>query len=157
MWLPTKAQVDAATRHAVTIAGTAIAIFGLQAKGISVEQVTAAIQSLGTTVNSLVVLLAAVAPLYAMTRASQSASPTNQIASVQAIATGPASATAADAQKALVQATSAIAQDPTIPASTDAKVALIDATAALPEVVGDIKVTDPAIAMATVSDQVKPA
>lgn len=157
MWLPTKAQVDAATRHAVSIAGTAIVIFGLQAKGVNVDQVKAGIEALGNTVNTIVVLLAALAPIYAATRASQSASPTNQIAQVQQLATGPASDVAADAQKAIVQATSAIAQDPTIPGSRDAKVALLDATAALPEVVGDIKVADPTLAMETVSSQVKPA
>jgi len=86
MWLPTKAQVDAASRHAISIAGTAIVIFGLQAKGISVEQVTAAIQSLGATVNSLVLVIAALAPLYATLKASHSASPTSQISSTAAIA-----------------------------------------------------------------------
>lgn len=111
MWLPTKAQVDAATRHAISIAGTAIVIFGLQAKGVSVEQVTAAINALGSGINSIVLVLAALAPIYAGLRASQSASPTNQVAQVQAIA-----------------------NDPTQPAAQDAKQALIAATISLPEV-----------------------
>lgn len=111
MWLPTKAQVDAATRHAISIAGTAIVIFGLQAKGVSVEQVTAAINALGSGINSIVLVLAALAPIYAGLRASQSASPTNQVAQVQAIA-----------------------NDPTQPAAQGAKQALIAATISLPEV-----------------------
>lgn len=84
MWLPTKAQVDSASRHAISIAGTAIAIFGLQAKGISLEQATATIQALGSTVNDVVVLIAALAPLYAMLKASHTASPTQQAKSVAA-------------------------------------------------------------------------
>jgi len=131
MYLPTKAQVDAASRHAITIAGTAIAIFGLQAKGVSIDQVKAAIEALGSTVNSLVVLLAALGPVYAAVQASRSASPTAQVQQVQQIA----------------------ATQPEL--AKDAKVALLDATASLPEVWGDIKVSDPALAEATVSTQVK--
>jgi hypothetical protein len=157
MWLPTKAQVDAASRHAISIAGTAIVIFGLQAKGLTVEQVTAAINSLGDTVNSVVVLLAAVAPLYALLKAGHSASPAVQIQTVKDIATGTGSPVAVDAQKALISATAAVAQDKSIPASTEAKAALIDAVAAQQEVVGDIKVTDQAVVDATTSPQVKKA
>ena len=84
MWLPTKSQVDAASRHAITIAGTAFVIFGLQAKGVTLEQTTALIQSLGGTVNNLVVLLGALAPFYALLKAAHSASPTSQAVSVAA-------------------------------------------------------------------------
>lgn len=129
MLLPTKSQVDAASRHAISIAGTAIVIFGLQAKGVSVEQVTAAINALGSGVNSLVVVLAAIAPIYASIKASHSASPTSQVASVQAIA-----------------------KDPTQPVAEDAKQALIAATISLPEV--QTIVADKATAAAAPSESV---
>lgn len=73
------------------------------------------------------------------------------------IASGPASPQAAEAQKALVDATTAIAQDRNIPASLEAKAALIDGAAAQPEVVGKINVTDIALLNATQSDQVQKA
>lgn len=149
MWLPTKAQVDAASRHAISIAGTAIVIFGLQAKGISVEQVTAAIQSLGATVNSLVLVIAALAPLYATLKASHSASPTSQISSTAAIASDPKLPQAADAQAALVKATAAIASNNVLAKSDEAKQTLIAATIALPEV--QTIVTDKATADAAPS------
>ncbi len=133
MQLPTKAQVDAVTRHLITIAGTAIAIFGLQAKGITVQQVTDAITSLGAVANSLLVLIAAIGPIYAATRAGQSASPASQVQQVQQIA----------------------ATQPEL--AKEAKVALLDATAGLPEVKEPIKVTDPALAEATSSTLVKAA
>lgn len=82
MWLPTKSQVDAASRHAISIAGTAFVIFGLQAKGVSLDQVKEIIGALGGTVNDIVLLVGTVAPLYAMLKASHSASPTSQAISV---------------------------------------------------------------------------
>jgi len=84
MWLPTRAQVDSASRHAISIAGTAIAIFGLQAKGVSLDQVKEVIAALGSTVNDIVVLIAALAPLYAMLKASHTASPVEQAKAVEA-------------------------------------------------------------------------
>ena len=141
MWLPTKPQIDAASRHVITAVG-----------------VTALINSLGSAVGSLVQVIAAAGVVYGGIKAANSASPTSQIATVRQMATsGSTAPQTADAQKALVEATSAIALDPTLQSNQDAKVALIDATAALPEVVGDIKVADPVLAAATASPQVKPA
>jgi len=157
MWLPTKGQIDAASRHAITAAGVAVTIFGLQAKGVSMEQVTALISSLGETVNTLVQVIGAAGVLYGAVKAANSASPTNRIADVRAIATGSASAVAVDAQKALIEATSAVAQDKTTPASTEAKAALLDAVAAQVEVVGQINVTDQRIVDATQSSQIQKA
>jgi hypothetical protein len=134
MWLPTRGQVDSVSRHAITIAGTAIAIFGLQAKGISLDQIKALINALGSTVNDIVVLLAALAPLYAALKAAHTASAASQVAAVQAIATGPASDTSVDAQHAIIQAAGAIASDRSIPASQSATNVLVAATAALPQV-----------------------
>ena len=84
MWLPTKAQVDAASRHVITAAGVAITIFGLQAKGVDIAQVTEIIQALGSTVNNLVVVGGTMAGLYAALKASSTASPTAQAKSVAA-------------------------------------------------------------------------
>jgi hypothetical protein len=134
MWLPTKGQVDAASRHAITAAGVAVTIFGLQAKGVSMEQVTALISSLGETVNTILQVVAAAGVLYGGIKAANSASPTNRIADVRNLATGAASADAVAAQSALIEATAAVAQDHSIPASVDAKNTLIAATIALPEV-----------------------
>jgi len=105
MWLPTKAQIDAASRHAITAAGVAVTIFGLQAKGISMENVTVLINSLGSTVNTLVQLVAAAGVFYGAVRAANSASPTNQIASVKAIATDAGSPVSDEAKKTLIAAT----------------------------------------------------
>jgi hypothetical protein len=127
MWLPTRDQVDAASRHAISIAGTAIAMLGLQAKGVTIENITAVIQSLGSVVNDLLVLLAAIAPLYAAWKASHSANPTVQGASLTTTAQGPASPAAVEAQKAIINATAAMAADPTIPAAEDAKTVLVEA------------------------------
>lgn len=82
MWLPTKNQVDSASRHAISIAGTAIAIFGLQAKGVSLDQIKAIIAALGSATNDIVVLVGALAPIYALLKAAHSASPTQQAISV---------------------------------------------------------------------------
>lgn len=84
MWLPTKGQVDAASRHAITAVSTAVAIFGLQAKGLDPQQVVAAIQALGSTVNDLVVLISTAGVVYAGLKASHTASPANQAKAVTA-------------------------------------------------------------------------
>ena len=82
MWLPTKAQVDAASRHAITAVGVAVTIFGLQAKGVDIAKVTEVIQALGSTVNNLVVVAGTMAGLYAALKASSTASPTAQAKAV---------------------------------------------------------------------------
>jgi hypothetical protein len=86
MWLPTRAQVDSVSRHGITIAGTAITIFGLQARGFNLDQIKALINALGAVTNDLVVLAAAVAPVYAALKAAHTASSTSQIAAVQTLA-----------------------------------------------------------------------
>jgi hypothetical protein len=84
MNLPTKAQVDAASRHVITAAGVAVTIFGLQAKGVSMDQVTAVIKSLGDTVNTVLQLVAAIGLLYGGVVAAKSASKENQAKAVAA-------------------------------------------------------------------------
>jgi hypothetical protein len=83
MWLPTKGQVDTAGRYATAIAGTAITIFGLQAKGITLDQAKAVIQALGDTVNQIAILAAAGATLYASVKGVFKSSPTQQAISVE--------------------------------------------------------------------------
>jgi hypothetical protein len=78
MPLPTQAQVNTAGRYAGTVIGTAFAIFGLEAKGISLDQVRAAIGALGTVVNDGVVLIGILAPLYASIKGVISSSSTGQ-------------------------------------------------------------------------------
>jgi len=84
MNLPNRAQVDTAARYAGTIAATAFAIFGLQAKGITLEQVQSVIAACGTLVNDIVVLVGALAPLYLAFRGISSSSATAQAAAVAA-------------------------------------------------------------------------
>lgn len=110
MWLPTKAQVDSAARHAITIAGTAFAIFGLQSKGITLDQVKAVIAALGSTANDIVVLLGILAPFYAALKAAHSASPVQQAISVAAtgakVVTSPEIAAATPDQPNILSSTS---------------------------------------------------
>jgi hypothetical protein len=84
MWLPTQGQVSTAGRYATAVAGTAITIFGLQAKGFSLDQAKEIIQALGATVNNIVILLAALAPVYALLKGVHSSSPIEQAKSVEA-------------------------------------------------------------------------
>jgi hypothetical protein len=155
MWLPTRDQVNSVSRHAITIAGTAITIFGLQSRGFNIDQIKALISALGSTVNDLVVLAAAIAPVYAALKAASSASHANQIQAVKNIATGPGSYDAINAQTALIGATQAIAQDRSIPTSQAAANVLVSATAALPQV--QTIVTDKKTADASSSPSVIPA
>lgn len=84
MNLPTKTQVDTAARYATAIAGTAFAIFGLQAKGISLDQVKAVIAALGDVANNVIILLATIAPLYVAGRGIKTSSPTGQATAIGA-------------------------------------------------------------------------
>jgi len=84
MPLPTQAQVSTAVRYAGTILGTAFAIFGLQAKGFDLDQVKSAIAALGTVVNDLVILIAAVAPILAAVKGISSSSSAGQAAAIGA-------------------------------------------------------------------------
>jgi hypothetical protein len=84
MPLPTQAQVNTAGRYAGTVIGTAFAIFGLEAKGISLDQVRAAIGALGTVVNDGVVLVGILAPLYASIKGVISSSSNGQAAAIGA-------------------------------------------------------------------------
>lgn len=84
MWLPTQAQINTAGRYATVIASTAIGIFGLQAKGFSLDQVKDVIAALGSVINNILILVSAVAAVYASVKGVSSSSPTNQAAAVAA-------------------------------------------------------------------------
>src|SRR6185312_13295639 len=84
MPLPTQAQVNTAVRYAGTIAGTAFAIFGLQAKGFDLDQIKTAIGALGTVVNDAVILLAALAPILAAIKGVASSGHVGQAAAIGA-------------------------------------------------------------------------
>jgi hypothetical protein len=84
MRLPTQAEINTAGRYAGAIAGTAISIFGLQAKGISLDQVKAVIAACGTVINDISILVGAAAPLYLAIRGIMSSSKTSQAAAIGA-------------------------------------------------------------------------
>lgn len=132
MRFPTKAEIDTAGRYATAVAGTAITIFGLQAKGISLDQAKAVIQAAGDTVNQLGILIAAAATLYATFKGIFKSGPAQQVASVVALTENPDSSV-----------------------SRAAKVALLDGAAGLDEVRTPIRVTDAALAAATSNDLVQ--
>lgn len=117
MNLPTTSQVLAATRHVATFAAGAIAMFGLSTK-INPDQIVAIITSAGNVINDLFLLIGLVAPLVTGYLAARSASPAQQIKSVEAnpnvaavIATP---AVAADAGPKVVSSLQAAAQLPQI-------------------------------------------
>lgn len=83
MWLPTQAQVNAASRHAASFAGGAIMVFGLSTK-IDVNTVNQVIAATGTAVNDIILLVGLASPLLAGFFASKSASPTAQAAAIGA-------------------------------------------------------------------------
>lgn len=84
MWLPSQAQVNTAGRYAGAIAGTAFAIFGLQAKGISLDQIKAIIAALGTVVNDIVILAGTLGTMYAAIKGVTSSSSAGQAAAIGA-------------------------------------------------------------------------
>jgi len=65
MWLPSQAQVNAASRHVASAIGGAIIVFGLSTK-IDVNTVNAIVTATGTLVNDAVVLIGLVSPLAAL-------------------------------------------------------------------------------------------
>lgn len=139
-------QVMGQLRAIIPAVGTIVAALGIA----SVDKTGALVAGLLTAVGPISYLITAIWSAFAHTEA-------NTIKTVQAIATGPASASAVSAQTALIEATSAVAADSSIPKSTEAKAALLDATASLPEVVGRITVTDPSLVVATTSNQIQKA
>jgi hypothetical protein len=84
MWLPSQAQVNTAGRYATAIAGTAFAIFGLQAKGISLDQIKTVISALGTVVNDTVILIGAAGTVYAAVKGISTSSNSGQAAAIGA-------------------------------------------------------------------------
>ena len=99
MWLPTQAQVNAATRHVASFAGGAIMVFGLAGK-INPDTVNQLITQTGVLVNDAVLLLGLLSPIVAAYFASKSASTASQVSAAVAVAKsapGPAQEAAAAA------------------------------------------------------------
>ncbi len=159
-------QLNAALRYGGTTAATLFTILGgLQfVTPEQVAQLTAAVHDFNQSILSaygaltkMWVILGPVA-IFWLTKAGVQSSSVKSIAGkLLQIATGAASPSSIEAQKAAIQVTSAVAQDKSIPKSTEAKAALLDAVAAQPEVVGRITVTDPALVAATTSNQIQRA
>lgn len=114
MFLPTKNQVNTGVRYATVAITTAFALLGLQAKGISLDQVKTGIQALGDITNNVVILITLVGGVWAAAKGVNASSPVNQIASVQAIATDKTSPVTTEAKDALVAATISLPQVQTI-------------------------------------------
>jgi hypothetical protein len=133
--LPNQQQVKNIVGHVGTAVGTAIAIFGLQAKGLDPVKVTAAINALGDLVNNIVIvagLIGGVLATYKAASGSSTASVTQQ--SAQAIISNPvavAAALSAETKTELAAATVAIAAN-----SEAANKALLENVTQLPNVQG---------------------
>lgn len=84
MNLPSQAQVNTAGRYAGAVIGTAFTIFGLQAKGISLDQVNGLITALGTVVNDGVIVIGMLMPLYVTIKGIISSSANGQAAALGA-------------------------------------------------------------------------
>lgn len=135
MYLPNQQQVKNIIGHIGTAAGTAIAIFGLQAKGLDPVKVTAAINALGDLVNNIIIVAGAVGGILAAWKAATGSSTvavTQQAA--QAIVANPQAVAASlpsQTKVELAQATVAVAAN-----SESTKNALLENVVTLPSVQG---------------------
>jgi hypothetical protein len=84
MQMPSQAQINTAGRYAGAIAGTAFTIFGLQAKGISLDQVKLAISELGSVANDIILFTGTAVTLYGSIKGVLSSSSKGQAASIGA-------------------------------------------------------------------------
>jgi hypothetical protein len=128
-------QIKNITGHIGTGVGTAIVIFGLQAKGIDPAKATAAINALGDLVNNLVIVVGAIGAIVAAYK-SVSGSSTSAVATqtAEAINANPAAVTAALSQETtreLTQAAVAVAAN-----SRSANTALLESVTKLDNVQG---------------------
>ena len=139
----TQIKLNSALRHVGTGAGTLFTLFGaLQfVTPDQVAQLTAAVHDFNNSVISaygaltkMWIILGPLGLLWMGKLGYQSSSVKALASNLLKIAAGPASPAAAEAQKAVIQATAAVAADPTIPTSVEAKNTLIAATISLPEV-----------------------
>jgi hypothetical protein len=114
MWLPTQAQVNAATRNIASAAGGAVLMLGLSTK-IDPAAVTALVNAMGEVVGSIVTVLGIIAPLWAAYHAAQSASAKAQAESITKTVPG----TVVVTSQAIADATP---NSPNVVSSTDVKV-----------------------------------
>lgn len=146
--LPTPQSIKNIAGHIATAAGTAIAIFGLQAKGIDPAKVTAAIIALGDVANNIIIGIGVIGSAYAAYKAAQgSSTPAVVSQSSQAISANPQAVAASlppETTIELAKATIDMAAN-----SEAAKHTLLDNIVTLPSVQGVI--VDKQTAMATSS------
>ena len=107
MWLPTQAQVNAATRHVASFVGGAILMFGLSSK-LDPNTVQQVITQTGTLLNDLIALIGIVTPIVAGYYASRSANPVVQTQAAAAVAATPGPLQAATAKALLNAAADAV-------------------------------------------------
>ena len=161
-----KNQLNAALRYAGTGAATLFTVLGAIAI-IPPEKVPELITALHQFNESILsaygaltkmwIIIGPIAGIWLAKVGVQSSSVKSIGEKLMSIAKGAASPAAVEAQKVAIDVTTAVAQDNTIPTHFEAKVALLDAVASQPEVVGAIKVTDPALVTATQSTQIQKA
>lgn len=88
--LPNPQQVKNIVGHIGTAAGTAIVLFGLQAKGVDPAKVTMAITALGDVINTAVIAIGAIGGVWAAIAAATGSSTSNVVAqTAQAIKSDP--------------------------------------------------------------------
>lgn len=78
MNLPERPQVASLVSHAVVVAGTTLALLGLQNRGIYLDQIKVVIKDLGEVANSVVMVLSAAAAVCATYKGFNASSPASQ-------------------------------------------------------------------------------
>ena len=136
-------KLNSALRYAGTSAATMFTIFGMM-QFVTPEQVAQLTQAVHEFNDSVIsaygaltkmwIILGPIAVFW-MGKLGWNSSSVQAIGEkLRAIATGPASPSAIEAQKVAINVTAAVALDKTIPTSEEAKNALVQATIALPQV-----------------------
>lgn len=143
-------QFLASLRHLLTAVATAAVVLGFISASDS-EQIVSTLIAIGQAIGQIGGALAIIVPILMGAWSSRSASPTQQIASVQAMADDATSSKSDAAKTALVNATSSIANDPQGTKTVEAKAAILNAAASIPEVE---KVVAPLIHQEVPSDKV---
>jgi hypothetical protein len=161
--LPTENQVNSALRHVGTATGTTVGLFVVlgqlspeQASSIiaAMHQVTDGLQQAFGGISKISLIIGPLFAAWMALMAGKSAGVKSQLANILKIATS-SGAGADQAQAGVVAASTMVLQSsPSIAPSQEVKVAILDAAAALPETKGQIKVSDPALVKATLSDKV---
>lgn len=133
--LPNPQQVKNIVGHVGTAVGTAIVLFGLQAKGIDPAKVTALINSMGDAINTIVIIIGALGGIAAAYKAAKGSSTQEVIKqSSAAISADPHAVASLMTQETTVQLAQATVDMATT--SEVAKNALLEKVVELPSVQG---------------------